>query len=192
MADEVSISNQALTWVGGNIITSLNDDSPEARVCKANYAAIRDAVNEERIWSHSEARFILASPLQPIWGAAWRYLLPSNISIIHRVYRTQEARIPFDDWSVEEGYLVAGLEGTFFCKGIRQVTDVSKFPHTYVQALAARLAATICVPLTKNLKREQQLYGIFDAFIAEAASASGRQGSSEVIAPGSFNQVRRK
>ena len=58
MVSETSIANQALLWLGGTVITSLDEDSREAIWMKNNYPFIRDAVLEERMWTFATDRAI--------------------------------------------------------------------------------------------------------------------------------------
>ena len=51
MATAVSICNQALSLVGANSIISLDDNTTEARLCKAIYEPVRDALLEEHAWT---------------------------------------------------------------------------------------------------------------------------------------------
>ncbi len=51
MPSDVSISNQVLSWLGADPITSLADDSTSAKLISANYDNIRVALLEEVNWT---------------------------------------------------------------------------------------------------------------------------------------------
>ena len=53
---EVGICNQSLSWLGGNRITSLDDDTVEANLCIDNYEHSRDTVLDMRHWTFAGAR----------------------------------------------------------------------------------------------------------------------------------------
>ena len=66
MSNRVDIANLSLTWMGANLITSLEDEAPEAQILKANYDLARDATLEAHEWSFAIKRFIPAKdPIPP-------------------------------------------------------------------------------------------------------------------------------
>ncbi len=50
MSARIDVVNIALTWLAANQITSLEDDSAEARLMKSNYYQTRDATLEAAEW----------------------------------------------------------------------------------------------------------------------------------------------
>ena len=56
MASQVEICNDALRMLAGRSITSIDDDSAEARVCKALYPLTRDEMLDEFDWRFATTR----------------------------------------------------------------------------------------------------------------------------------------
>ena len=77
---EVSICNQALSLVGAKSITSLDDDVNEAKLCKLNYAPVRDAVLAEHDWTFATRWETLAASANPAPGEFTNeFPLPSDV-----------------------------------------------------------------------------------------------------------------
>ena len=85
------ICNLALSWLAGNRISSLDDDSIEARLCKANYTLSRRAVLEEAEWTFAVKRAQLPSLAEPpLFGFAFQFLLPPDLLYSIGVYDPKE------------------------------------------------------------------------------------------------------
>ena len=82
MPSEIQICNLAISWLGGQRITSFGDETAEAILCYANYELARDAVLERIEWSFAIKRVIL-----PLWqmclSSAWAFL---NLSYRQTAY----------------------------------------------------------------------------------------------------------
>ena len=80
MTERINIANLALTWLGEEIITSLEDESDAAIIMSINYAPARDATLEAHDWSFAIFRFIPPkNAVEPIYGASAAFDVPANI-----------------------------------------------------------------------------------------------------------------
>lgn len=174
MASEVSICNQALSWLGGTHITSLDDDSTEASLCKATYASVRDAVLEARNWTFAIGRYDLPKAATgPTNGYANAFPIPSDVLRVLEV-------LDNNDWRMEGDGIVTN-EGAVSIRAVVRVTDPNRFSALFVQALAARLAADLAIALTQSRELQKQHYQIFEAKMDEAAVNDGMQGKSRQV-----------
>ena len=57
---DAALCNRFLTRIGANTIQSLDEESKEARVCKANFEFLRDDVNSAHAWGFAIKRVELA------------------------------------------------------------------------------------------------------------------------------------
>lgn len=171
-ASEVSICNMALTKLGGSIIISLNDESNEAKLCKANYDSCRDAVLEERDWTFAVERKILPALSEaPSFYFSSASQLPSDCIRVLGVYKSGISRTPIE-WSLE-GRKILSNYAPLYVKYIKRVTDPNIMSPGFIKALAARLEWELCVPLTGNVNlanlKKANYYdllatgGVFDA-----------------------------
>ncbi len=80
MTERVDIANLALTLLGEEPITSLEDDLKRAKVLKLHYAPARDATLEAFEWSFARKRFKPAKLLDvPLWGYDYAFEIPARL-----------------------------------------------------------------------------------------------------------------
>ena len=79
MASVVQICNSALNQLGAASITSLTDNSKNARLCNERYATVRDAVFRSHPWNSLIKRQQLAQDTAtPAYGFSYQFTLPSD------------------------------------------------------------------------------------------------------------------
>ncbi len=209
----VQICNQALSWLGGNQIISLNDDSKEAVLCKANYEPLRDALLYDREWTFAIKR---AEPSrlveEPVYGFDYYYQIPSDCL---RVLQVSAAGNEADDgvfannsfkkavrggtgigrenrieWLIEGDKIIVQINKRIFMRYIERVTDTVKFSSAFSQALAARIAMDIAIPLTNSVKMQEQMLKNYAGKLQDAFQTDGMQGRSYNIRSDSLTIVR--
>lgn len=180
MASEVDICNKALLSLGADQIISLDDPSNEASLCKQLYADLRDAVLQAHDWSFAIERVNLPKAgTDPTFRYANAFPLPARVLFVMEVNKV-EANDPTRDWQVEDDNIVTN-DIACAAKLLRQVADTSKFSPLFVQALQARMAADMAIPLTSNGKLEEAKWQLYRAKLREASSRDGQQGKSKRI-----------
>ena len=175
---EVSICNQALGWVGGALIISLGDDTTEAKLCQANYAAVRDAVLEDHAWTFATVRDTL-TPLSdaPDWGPTKAFQLPPDTI---RVLQVEDTPQGFGnlEWEREGSTVVASVD-RIYIRYTKRVVDTSAFSPAFINALAQRLAAEFAIPLAESRDLQENHWAIYEQKILAAAATDGMQGRRE-------------
>ena len=181
MVSEVSIVNQALSWLGQDQINSLDDKNTTAQWMRNNYPFIRDAVLEERMWTFATARAKSISAERDAWDSAYVHASPGEWISVFRVYRTSgTTTLTSVDWRLEDGKILCA-EDSILLWGLKRVTDTGKFSPLFIQALAARIAADAAVPLTENRQLQADLWNLYNVKLSEAAVRDGQQGSNEKV-----------
>jgi hypothetical protein len=193
MTSPVAICNIALGWLGANPILSFLDNSDTARLCGANYEPLRDTVLEARTWTFATSRAYSHSTTHPAWGDGFVHPVPEDWLLVLRVYPSAnvaqaygtQANVGVSDvgqsiW-VREGSNIISDDSNAYMWGLRRVADPDDYTPSFVQALAARIAADLCVPVTQNVKLQADLWSLYEAKLTEAASRDGAQGRVEVI-----------
>jgi len=105
MADEVTIVNQALGFLGVDRITSLDDEVKPARLAKTVYAGLRDSCLEEGDWRFAIKKFKLPlSQVQPEFGGGNYFEIPDEVL---RIIECNENRY---DWDVEGNFVLIEAE----------------------------------------------------------------------------------
>ena len=192
MVSETSISNQALSWIGANRITSMDDPSAEGEWCRDNYPFIRDAVLEERMWTFATVRTSSTTATRDDWDQMYKHTLPLDWLSVFRCFRNVtniECPIKSAGWKREGRFLLA-RESTVYLWGVKRETDTGQFSPLFVQALAARLAAEMAIPLAENRQLQADLWALYQAKLADAAARDGQQGANEKIQSNSMVDAR--
>lgn len=191
MASPVEICNLALTHIGdpGNVASI---DPPEAstqgRYCARLYPIARDEVQEAHTWRFNTRRKVLTSLALPDAVAgewSYAYALPTECLRPFAVYVpgiTETGRT--EDFSVEAAddgtqILFANVEGAYL-KYVVRVADTSRWPPSFVDALAWRLATKLANPITQSDdKLKRALAGYAQAFAYATSLDAGTQSTEE-------------
>lgn len=193
MANEVSICNQALGWIGGNLITSLNENSKEAILCNANYEELRDAVLEEHRWRFALATFKLgvASRLPDDdnnWRYQYAYNLPQNVLHVLRVF--DNPNCPYQtQWERKDNAIYTDAATIYIDTTLRMVPP-SSFSTLFRQALAARIARDLCLAISQNATLYDKMVDKYEEALDAAANSDGMQGVNEEIPAGELILAR--
>ena len=178
MASSVDVANDALTFLGATRITSLTDDSNEAKVMNQLYQRTVDAVLRSYPWKVARVQAELAqSATAPEYGWDYSYRLPTD-PLCLRVVDVKDADTE-DKWDRYGDFIYTDLA---ICK-ITYIgrIDASKFDSLIRDAVAARLAADSAYPLVGSNTLMQQMYELYILRIGDAYEASAIEGSSTVL-----------
>lgn len=191
MASTVDICNKALGWLGSDRITSLDDPSVGAKLCKDNYAGLRDAVLEESDWSFAIKRVVLApSAILPTFGYGNKMLLPADC--LRVITCSDSANLDDENdlqWETEDGHVMCDVN-ILYVKYVSSVTDESKFSPTFVEALASRIAADLAIPLSKSRELMSDMWALYGRKVKASSSSNGMQGKNKRIKSDSFIKCR--
>jgi len=179
MASQVSICNQALGWIGGNLITSIDDGSKEANLCKANYDDLRDAVLEERNWTFATRRQALTPLAQdPPFGYAKQFTLPADLIRLIGAYRPGMEDREQAMYVREENRLLTD-EPRLNIVYIARIKDANRFSAGFVQCFAARLASDLAIPIAESRSLQETMWALYEAKLESAGTNDGMQGRFE-------------
>jgi hypothetical protein len=197
--ERVDICNMALSFLGENPITSIDDDSNNAQQLKIQYVPARDATLEAHDWTFAIKRFIPASnAVPPVYGATYAFDVPSDILRVLSVDRQDSYSTVFTpridseeqiDWQFEERQVICDLE-IIYCRGLRRIEDEGLFSPLFVQAFAAKLAVYLALNLTSATDIRESMRIQYDEAISEAKARDGLQGRSKRIRNRSFAKAR--
>lgn len=208
----VEICNLAIGWLGGDLIISLDDPSVEAKLCKANYELLRDAVIEEREWTFAVSRLEPAALLnEPLYGFDKAFQIPPEVIRVLQVSRAgevidgaliegsflsatrggtgtgRETRI---EWDREGDKILANNSARIFARVLIRIEDTTKFPPAFSQALAARLAMELAIPITNSRALQSDMASLYAEKMRLAAASDGLQGRSQRVRADAFTVVR--
>ena len=178
---EVNICNLGLGWMGANLITSLDDETTEARLCKVNYPFARDAVLEMRDWTFACSRQIIAPEQEnPEFGYGAKFLLPGKCIRVRRVSDEPDFTNTSFMWE-KEGRSILCDAGQIYVKFIERIVDPTYFSPSFAQAVAARLGMELCLPLSASAETHKTLAQIYGIKLDEGGVMDGMQGKNEKL-----------
>jgi hypothetical protein len=118
--------------------------------------------------------------------------IPLNWISVFRCYRNVNNPVHpaiAEGWK-REGQVILAKEATVYLWGIKRITNTGQFSPMFVQALAARMAAEMAVPLAENRQLQADLWNLYITKLAEAAARDGQQGSNEHITQRQLTGIR--
>ena len=186
---EVDICNLALAQLGGKFtITSLDDDTVGANLCKAYYEPLRDAVLEEMDWSFAiREHKLLADPAPSIIAGQVKFKLPADTL---RVITVHTGTSPIENWTVQARFILADCDEVYI-RSIDSVKDTAMFSQAFTQALAARLSAEMAMPLTNSPSMSQTQWQLYSQKVSVARTNDNLQGTAQFFPTGRIIKARR-
>lgn len=194
MASVVQIAKFALSHLGDRWeISSLTEESAEARQCNLHYETSRDAALRDMApnWAVSYTEGTSLSGTVPgLW--LYMYAYPSNclrlIEIVNPLGKNVEP-IPFEVANVGGIRVILTNQAEAELRFVVRVTDPNVFDPLFIKALSFRLAADIAIPLgaSKEQPKMEQNYWIA---IGRAGVISANEGVSNTRPESEFMQAR--
>lgn len=203
MSSEVDISNLALGWLGEDPITSLDDPSRAAQLCKTNFVPLRDSVLEEGEWAFALTQ---AGPLAPLadppkFGVGKLFELPEDVVRVLRCDDAQNASISAvvasDRWPSNyslkwrrEGRTIRAETTALYIEYIAKIENTEEFSPGFTMALAARLAAELAMPITKSASMFSNMWKLYAAKVKEGLNLDNMQGRQLIVRSDQLIRVR--
>lgn len=180
---KVTIANLAIVKYGGRKITSLDENTPEAKAINLVFDEVRDEVLAEGIWTFAQKRAMLATldvtiPFKTD-GMSVAYAHPSDMIRLNFI-SDPSATVKLENIGGVNVILsdTAGL-------GI-QYTYRNEDPSTYFtnfkRALETRLAAAVCFQQTESVKKAELLMKQYQDIDLPKALASDSMQSTPIQA----------
>jgi hypothetical protein len=168
------VCNLALSYLGANRITEINDQSVEGQLCAANYDIVRDAMLSRHQWTFATKRFKLTNILAeaPSHGFLYAHQLPEE------VLRVIEVNDNVAKWQVE-GRAILSDDTVLYIKALVSEPSEAKWSPGFVQAMASRLAFELAMPLTNSRAVSESMLQLHSAKLQAAKASDGMQGYAE-------------
>lgn len=188
MSSVVDICNLALYNLGDDAITSIDDTSKRAKLCKAFYPIVRDAVLRAHPWNCAKYTQPLAllgtAPTNTNWAS--QFTLPTS------PYCLWVPKILNEDLIYEvAGRVLLSDETTILLNYIYQITDPGNYDSLLLDAIAARLSVNLAYPLTGVQSNAKMMWELYQMKIAEARTQDGMEnGEEKVYESNSLIEVR--
>lgn len=179
MASETEICNRALQKLGAKRITSLVEDSRNARSCNVAYQPLRDALLRAHPWNFAIKRSSLAADSDaPEWGRDNSFQLPSDFLSLMPPY--PEDNTNSLDWQIEGQKILTNDDAPLHLRYIARITDPNMMDSAFREALASKIAEELCEELTQsNQKKADAIQNYKDA-IADAKHRNAIENVAQV------------
>lgn len=163
----VDVCNSALQHVGAGIITSLDDDSPEARECSRAFDSNRRSELRKRPWRFAIKRVQLAPDADdPDFDFNNQFTIPADCI---RVLRPAENQL---DWQIEGRKILTNDGTTLNLRYLADIDDVTQWDPAFYDVFALSLALDIVERLTQSNQKKKALNEAYDEAVADAARAN--------------------
>lgn len=170
----VDCCNSALQRVGAATITSLSDNSVEARACSVAYDSNRRDELRRHTWNFAVKRVVLApDTTAPAFDFTYAFTLPSDCL---RVLRPPTANL---DWKIEGRKILTNDGSTLNLRYISDVEDASQWDSSFYNVLAVAIAYDICDKLTQSNVKRQTLAQEYKEEVAVAKLADSLESGPE-------------
>ena len=183
-ASVVSIVNVALIHLGEEPITSLEDDLKAARLANNIFTRVRDVVLEDHTWSDARALATLAKlTTTPTWGFTNQFQLPTDCL---RVIRVDS---PEDEWQIHGRKILSDLSAINI-EYIKRLEDPNDMSTMLKEAISARLAAELSLPITRDASRQSAMWQLYEKKMDLARHVRSAQRNDDVFANDTWTQGR--
>jgi hypothetical protein len=181
MASDIGICNSALSRIGDFAIASLTDTSKAAKLCNLKYADSRDAIFRSYPWNCLQRRAALArSSDTPEWGYDYKYQLPTDPYCLKVLGMKEQDEDSSVDFVVEGRYILTDSE-TCNIRYVGRILDANQYDVNLQDAIAAKLAADICYPLTGSATLTDVMYRNYMATVKQARSVDAQEGTPRTL-----------
>ncbi len=177
MASQVEICNRALIKLGAGQITSITDNSKQARILSALWDTVRKSEMTKRFWMFSLVRTTLpALADKPSWGFAYQYQLPPDFLKLAQVNDTfiapgQADYRASDDspYAIEGGVIMPEWGARLRIRYVQDSQDTGLFDDLFGEVMASKLAYESCYSITQSRDGQRAAQDDYKAALRDAS-----------------------
>lgn len=167
MASKVEIANRALQILGAKSITSLTEDSRNARSINLAYEPVKLAELRKHSWSFAMKRASLAAnATAPIFTKTNSFPLPSDF--LRLLPKDGEDLTNDLDWQIEGKSIVTDDAAPLKIRYIYDVTDPNEMDALFREAFSYKLAETLAEEITQSNTKKADISSQYKDIIADA------------------------
>lgn len=197
---QVDICNSACTLLGVALITSISDQSNQARTLAALWDSQRQAELRAHRWKFAIARAALpALASVPVSGpynqqfqlpADWLRTLEVGDSYPGSDLSDYRSGPTTDDYSQEGNLILSNLSAPLSLRYIRDVADPTQFDATFCDAFSCILAYQSCFRLTQSTSQQAACKDAYKEAIKDAIRANALETTPTVQADDTWVTTR--
>jgi len=190
------ICNLALAYLAKGRITSLTQNTEEARQCAMHYDHCRRLLLRSYRWGFARRIEKLALSALTIPGWEFVYGYPSDCLIVRFVFEKEGAAKKevdlnqFDISDVDGVKVICTDVEQAWCEYTEDVVEVAKMTEEFVEALARYLAASMAMVITGNGELMNTNYQLMQAALNQAQFEAAREREQKPQWPKEYAEVR--
>ena len=191
MASVVDMCNSALNLLGASTISSLTEDTKNARLCNQRYEPIRNRVFRSHNWNCLIKRVQLAQDSTgPVVEYTYGYTLPTDCLRVMKIHNGSTDSIASDlDYKVEGRKIVTDIT-TIYLVYIALITDPNEYDSYLREAVSHQLAADICYAITNNSALANNYMIRADERLREARFIDATENALDTVEANEFTDAR--
>jgi hypothetical protein len=173
--DAETIVNSAFDKLGVEAISSLSDNTPQARWANRNYTRLRDKLLKSYLWKFAIKRSSLTlDASSPDFEWENNFILPADFLFAWYVYDETS------DWNIEGEFLVSDADEVELVY-IAQITDTTKFEIMFEEALAYLLAEEGAYKFIQSATLAELMANKAKQVLRNARSINSQQGTPQSL-----------
>ena len=191
MASVVNMCNSALNLLGASTISSLTDDTKNAKLCNQRYEPVRNRVFRSHAWNCLHKRVQLAqNSTAPVVEYTYAYALPSDCLRSLKIHNgTTDSIASALDYKLEGRNIVTDI-GTLYLVYIALDTDPNNYDAYLRESISHQLAADLCYAITNNATLAANYMARADERLREARFIDATENSLGTIEANEFTDAR--
>ena len=191
MASVVNMCNSALNLLGASTISSLTDDTKNARLCNQRYEPVRNRVFRSHAWNCLHKRVQLAqNSIAPVIEYDHAYALPSDCLRVLKIHNgTTDSIADALNYKLEGRNIITD-EDTVYAIYIALDTDPNNYDTYLRESISHQLAADLCYAITNNATLANQYMTRADERLREARFIDATENSLGTIESNEFTNAR--
>tara|TARA_R110000803_G_scaffold57475_5_gene115413 strand:- start:1948 stop:2544 length:597 start_codon:yes stop_codon:yes gene_type:complete len=197
MPSVVDICNEAMDLLGAATITSLTENSKEARLCNRRFQTIRDAVLRAHPWNIAITRRQLARDSEsPAFGFAYQFTLPTDpyclrvLSFWNSSVNNEVAAYDSNVMFKIEGRKILSNDSVCYITYISREENTELYDSLLSSAIAHKLAAETAYAITGSNSILQAMQALYESRLRDAKSADAMEGYPEQPQANEYINVR--
>jgi len=191
MASIIDICNSALNLLGASTISSLTEDTKNARLCNQRFVPIRNRVFRSHNWNCLIQRIELGrNSTAPVCEYTYSYALPANFLRVVKIFNGTTDSIAADLPYKIEGKNLLTEQTTVYLVYIALDVDPTNYDAYLYEALATSLAADLTYAITNNASLATKYRDLADERLREARFIDATENSVDTIESGEFVDAR--
>ena len=191
MASIVDIANNALNIICASTISSLTEDTKNARICNQRFENVRNRVFRGHPWNCLIKRVQLAqNSTAPVIEYTYAYALPSDFLRCLKIHNGPTDSVASAlDFKVEGKNIVTD-EATVYLVYVAKDTDPNNYDSYLYEVLGYQLAADIAYGITNNASLAKNLLVDADEKLRESRFVDATENSTDTVEANEFTDAR--